>query len=67
MNVGKTKMLVSGTEGEIVLSKIDPSGISRKGVGSNAASCTQCTKWIYGRYTKMKKVLFFFLLVLVQE
>ena len=46
VNVGKTKMTVSGTEGEIVLSKIDPCGIC----------CTQCTNWIHGRCTKMKKV-----------
>ena len=29
-NVGKTKMMVSGTKGEIVLSKIDPGGICRQ-------------------------------------
>ena len=43
-------------EGEIVLSKIDPCGICRKRVGSNAVCCTQCTKWIHGRCTKMKQV-----------
>ena len=32
-NVGKTKMMVSGTEGEIFLSKIDPCGICGKGLG----------------------------------
>ena len=46
VNVGKTKMMVSGTEGEIALSKIDPCGICGKRVGSNAVYCTQCTKWI---------------------
>ena len=56
VNVGKTKMMVSGTEGEIVLSKIDPCGICGKRVGSNAVCCTQCTRWIHGRCTKMKKV-----------
>ena len=56
VNVGKTKMVVSGTEGEIVLSKIDPCVICGKRVGSNAVCCTQCTKWIHGRCTKMKKV-----------
>ena len=56
MNVGKTKIMVSGTEGKIVLSKIDPCGICGKRVGSNAVCCTQCTKWIHGRCTKMKKV-----------
>ena len=56
MNVGKTKMMVSGTKGEIVLSKIDPCGICGKRVGSNAVCCTQCMKWIHGRCAKMKKV-----------
>ena len=49
MNVGKTKMMVSGTEGEIVLSKIDPIGIRGKRVAPNAECCTHCTKWIHGR------------------
>ena len=45
VNVEKTKMMVSGTEGEVVMSKIDPCGICGKRVGSNAACCTaQCTK-----------------------
>ena len=56
VNVEKTKMMVSGTEGEIVLSKIDPCGICGKRVGSNAVCCTQCTKYIHGRCKKMKKV-----------
>ena len=56
VNVGKTKVMVSVTEGESVLSKIDPCGICGKRVGSNAVCCTQCAKWIHGRCTKMKKV-----------
>ena len=49
VNVGKTKMMVSGTEGEIVLSKTDPCGICGKRVGSNAVCCKLCAKWIHGR------------------
>ena len=56
VNVEKTKMMVSGTEGEITSSKIDPCGVCGKRVGSNAVCCTQCMKWIHGRCTKMKKV-----------
>ena len=65
VNVGKAKMMVSGTEGEITLSKIDPCGICGKRVGSNAVGkglglnavcCTQCMQWMHGRCTKMKKV-----------
>ena len=56
VNVGKTKMMVSGTEGEIRSSKIDPCGICGNRVRSNAVCCTQCMKWIYERCSKMKKV-----------
>ena len=56
MNVEKTKIMVSATEREIILSKIDPCGICGKKVGSNAVCCTQCTKWIKGKCRKMKKV-----------
>ena len=56
VNVVKTKMMVSGTEGEIALRKINPCGICGKRVGSNAVCCTQCKKWIHGRCTNMKKV-----------
>ena len=44
VNVGKTKMMMSGTESEITSSKIDPCGVCGKRVGSNAVSCTQCVK-----------------------
>ena len=33
VNIGKTKMMVSGREGKIVLSKIDPCGICEKSWG----------------------------------
>ena len=56
VNVGKTKMMVSGMEEKIVWSRIGPCGICGKRVGSNPVCCTQCTKWIHGRCTKMKKV-----------
>ena len=56
VNVGKTKMMVSRTEGEITSSKIDPCGVCGKRVVSNAVCCTRCMKWIRGRSTKMKKV-----------
>ena len=44
LNVGKTKMLVIGTEGEIVLSKINPCGICWNRVGSNVVCCTHSRK-----------------------
>ena len=54
VNVGKTKMMVSRTEGEIALSKIDPCGMCEKRVGSNVVLRT-----VYKVDTgcaKMKKV-----------
>ena len=44
VNVGKTKMIVSGAEGEITSRKIDSCGVCGKTVGSNAVCCTQCMK-----------------------
>ena len=56
VNVGKAKMMVSGMEGEITSSKIDPCGVCGKRIGSNAVCCTQSMKWIHGRCTTMKMV-----------
>ena len=56
VDVGKTKMMVSETEGEITSSKIGPCGVCGKRVGFNAECHIQCMKWIHGRCTKMKKV-----------
>ena len=56
INIRKTKMMVSGAEGEVVHSKVDPCGICGKRVMSNAVWCTLCKKWIHARCTKMKKV-----------
>ena len=56
VNIRKTKMMVSGAEGEIVRSKVDPCGICGKRVISNAVLCTMCKKWIHGRCAQTKKV-----------
>ena len=47
---------MSGAEGEIVRSKVDPCGIYGKRVMSNAVLCTMCKKWIHGRCAQTKKV-----------
>ena len=36
MNLGKTKVVVSGGEGEVAVSKIDPCGICGKQVMANS-------------------------------
>ena len=56
VNLGKTKGMVGGAEGEINTSKIDPCGICVKRVMANLLLCIKCKKWIHGRCTKMKRV-----------
>ena len=56
VNIRKTKMMVSGAEGEIVRSKVDPCEICGKRVMSNAVLCTACKKWIHARCAPTKKV-----------
>ena len=52
VNIRKTKMVVSGAEGEIVRSKVDPCG---KRAMTNAVLCTECKKWIHARCAQTKK------------
>ena len=56
VNLGKTKMMVSGTDGEVPTSKVDPCGVCGKRVMANSVSCTKCGKWIHGRCAKVKRV-----------
>ena len=56
VNIRKAKMMVSGAQGEIVRSKVDPCGICGKRVMSNAVLCTVCKKWIHARCAQTKKV-----------
>ena len=50
------KMMVCGSEGEILQSKMDPCGVCGKRVMSNSLLCTKCNKWIHGRCAKVRKV-----------
>ena len=56
VNLGKTKVVVSGAEGEVSLCKVDPCDICGKGVMANSVLCVKCGKWIHGRFTKVKRV-----------
>ena len=56
VNIRKTKMMVSGAEGETLCSKVDPCGICGKRVMSNAVLCTVCKKWIHAKCAQTKKV-----------
>ena len=48
--------MVSGAEGGIVRSKVDPCGICCKKVMSNAVLCTMCKNWIHSRCAQTKKI-----------
>ena len=50
------KVLVCGSEGEVIQSKIDPCEICGKGMTVNSVVCTKCDQWIHGRCGKLKKV-----------
>ena len=56
VNLKKTKVMVSGTEGEVTVSKTDPCGECGKRVMRNSVLCTKCGQWIHGRCAKMKRV-----------
>ena len=58
VNVKKTKIMVSRTEGEIVVSKIDLCGICGKRIRPNAVCYAQCTRWIRGRCTNKSDLQF---------
>ena len=49
-------MVVSGAEGKVSVSKVDPCGICGKRVMANSVLCVKCRKWIHGRCTKVKRV-----------
>ena len=56
VNLGKTKLMVSGMEEEMFDSKIDPCGMCGTRVMSNSVLCRACGKWVHARCTVKKKV-----------
>ena len=56
VNLGKTKVVVSGADGEVSVSKVDPCGICGKRVMANSMLCVKCEKWIHGRCARVKRV-----------
>ena len=51
----KTKVMVSGSKGEIFKSKIDPCGVCGRRVMANSVLCTKCGNWVHGRCAKIKR------------
>ena len=57
VNMGKTKVMVSGTEGEKEVSKVDPCGVCDKRVKANSILCVGCGKWVHKRCSGVKGAL----------
>ena len=47
MNLGKRKVVVSGVEGEVSVSKVDSCGTCEKRVIANSQLFVKCGKWIH--------------------
>ena len=56
VNLEKMKVMVCGSECEVIQSRIDPCGICGKRETVNSVLCTKCNKWIHARCSKLKKV-----------
>ena len=56
VNLGKTKLMVSGMEEETFDSKIDPCGMCETRAMSNLVLCKVCGKWVQARCMDKKKV-----------
>ena len=56
VNIRKTKVIVSESEGKLFKSKIDPCEVCGRRVMANSVLCTKCENWVHGRCTKIKRV-----------
>ena len=57
VNIGKTKVMVSRSEGELFKSKLDPCGVCGRRVMVNLVLCTKCGNWVYGICSKIRRVI----------
>ena len=57
VNIGKTKVMVSGEGGDRVISRIDPCGVCDKRVKANSVLCIGCQKWVHKRCSGVKGAL----------
>ena len=55
VNLKKTKVMVCGSEGEVIHNRIDPCGICGKRATVNSVLHTKCNQWIHKRCSKIKK------------
>ena len=56
VNIEKTKVMVCGSENEVIWSRIDPCGICGKRMTVNSVLCKKCDQWIHERCFILKKV-----------
>ena len=57
INIGKTKILVSGKDGlSPIASGQYPCGVCAQGVGVNSVLCTHCRKWVHKRCSGLRNV-----------
>ena len=56
VNLEKTKVMVCGSEGEVIQSRIDLCRIYGKKVTVNPVLCIKYDQWIQERFSKLKKV-----------
>ena len=47
--------MVSGSEGELFKSKVDPCGVCARKVMASSVLCTKCGNWVHSRCVKMKR------------
>ena len=56
VNLKKTKVMVSGSKGEVRQSKVDPCATYGKREIENSVMCKKCSKWVLARCAKMRRV-----------
>ena len=52
VNIRKTKVMVSRSEGKRFKSKIHPCGVCGRRVMANSVLCTKCGNWVHGKCAK---------------
>ena len=55
VNTRKTKVMVSGSKGELFKSKIYPCGVCGRRVMANSVLCTKCGNWVHGKCAKIMR------------
>ena len=54
-NISKTKVMVSGSQGEPQKSKKDPCRVCGRRASGNLVLCSKCENWVHGRFKNIKR------------